>query len=108
VNRKDFHTQLKIRVFNLENKGATTRTIKPKPGHHWNDAGVREVLIHIASDLKKRFPTEKFSLIQVGPGAYNFIHHGKREIDLGAGTLEIDGVPVGRVDSAKITLEGGS
>lgn len=107
MNRKDFHTQLAIKVFDLGNKRATHRRITPKPGHHWNDKGVDEVLDHIAEDLEKRFPAEEFRVVQVGPGAYNFIHAGKHELDLGAGTLEVDGVPVGRVDSAKITLDRG-
>jgi hypothetical protein len=106
MNRKDFHTKIVIRVFYAGK--STTRILRPKPGHHWNDAGIDELLDWVGAELEKRYPGEDFRMTPVGIGGYNFIHTGKREIDLGAGTLEVDGVPVGRVDSAKITLEGGS
>lgn len=96
MNRKNFHTQLTIRVFNLGNKGATKRRITPKPGHHWNDKGVDEVLDHLAEDLEKRFPAEEFRLVQVGPGAYNFIHAGKRELEPERINFELKGTVNGK------------
>jgi hypothetical protein len=80
VNRKDFHTKIVVRVFYAGK--ASTRILKPKPGHHWNDAGVDEILDWVGDQLEKRYPGEEFRIAPAGPGCFNFIHAGKRAIEV--------------------------
>lgn len=86
MNRKDFHTKIVIRVFYTGK--STTRIIKPKPGHHWNDAGVDEVLDWVASELGKKYPEDEFRMAAAGPGCFNFIHTGKRAVEPAVAELE--------------------
>lgn len=68
-----------IRVFNVWNDGKTTRTFHAKPGHGYSEEAVDKLLEEVANDLERRLPREEFSVVQVGPAAFNFVWRETRE-----------------------------
>lgn len=68
-----------VKVFNVENRGYVMRRFHSDPGKRFTEKSVDQILEAIADDLDKRFPTEKYQLVQVGPFRFNLVWRGKRE-----------------------------
>lgn len=72
-------SSLRIKVFNVGNRGSTLRYFKAKAGKGWNDDGIDEMLDSIATDLETRFPNEEFKLVEIGSNGFNFVHVGAKD-----------------------------
>ncbi|MBZ5700270.1 MAG: hypothetical protein LAN84_00325 [Acidobacteriia bacterium] len=72
-----------LRVFNVWNNGKTTRKFRAKPGHGYSEEAIEKMLEETANDLERRLPQHEYSLVQVGPAAFNFVWRREREAPAG-------------------------
>lgn len=71
--------EVRVRVFNVENRGSTVRHFRADRGKSFTAAGVQAMLDAIVEDLDLRFPADEFDLVQVGAFAWNVVWRGKRQ-----------------------------
>lgn len=69
---------VKIRIFEPGNKRSKLVIQRAPARHVFNDKGVDVILVKTAEQIEQRWPAEDYSLIPVGPGAFNFVHRGTR------------------------------
>lgn len=69
---------VRLRVFNVENHGHTTRVLRAGAGNGYPEGTVDRILEEVTDDLDRRFPDDDFEMVQVAHDAWNFVWRGKR------------------------------
>jgi hypothetical protein len=95
--------QLRIKVFQPGNTSCKQHRLHVPKGMIVKPGGEFDVLGRIADDLERTFPTEEFEMIEVGRGAYNFVHKGKRPID--PANILVGGLRLGEVATVQVGAE---
>jgi hypothetical protein len=86
------HKRLRIKIVDADGKSHLT-VLRAGAGKCYTEANVDTILEQIAEGLEKNNPAQEYRLIEVGPGAFNFVFAGMRAPDFYA-DRQLDEGPV--------------
>jgi hypothetical protein len=62
-----------LKIFFPGNKKAHRQTVRAPYGQAFNAEGIERLLRDAADQIEKKWPTEQYALVALGPSSFNFV-----------------------------------
>jgi len=71
--------RVEMKIFEPGNKSFIRRRVVASRGKAFTDKGVDGLLDLAAITVERLYPEHEYTVVQVGPSAFNFVHKGEKE-----------------------------
>jgi hypothetical protein len=90
---------MRIKIFWPRNSRCSYQTLRAKPGEGFTDFQIELILGRVLGHVEQKFPAHEYSIVPVGPAAFNFVWRGEKPGNDCSGGLQVEPAPEPDFDS---------